>query len=178
MQHGNGRVALQDAFVFGVTQFIDAGLLLGQQRRALDDRRYRLDAVVERAFPAQVGDMGGADHDLRRHAADIDAGAANRAALDQRDACALLDGLQCCRHCCPAAADHGDMELSTIPASLVITAQPFAHLAEQSAARRSHGRIGKRSPIAESGHGSGQRIRQCAGLDGEPGAALGIGNLR
>jgi hypothetical protein len=34
VQHGDGRIAVQDAFVLGVAQFIDAGLLLGQQRRA------------------------------------------------------------------------------------------------------------------------------------------------
>jgi hypothetical protein len=31
VQHGDGRIAVQDAFVLGVAQFIDAGLLLGQQ---------------------------------------------------------------------------------------------------------------------------------------------------
>jgi hypothetical protein len=30
MQHGDGRVAVQDAFVLGVAQLIDARLLLGQ----------------------------------------------------------------------------------------------------------------------------------------------------
>ena len=42
-----------------------------------------------------MGDVGGANHDLGRHAADVDAGAADGAALDQRDVRALLDGLQC-----------------------------------------------------------------------------------
>ncbi len=60
MQHSDRRIALQDAFVLGVAQFIDAGLLLGQQRRALDGRRGSGDAAIERAFPAQMGDMGGA----------------------------------------------------------------------------------------------------------------------
>jgi hypothetical protein len=30
VQHGDGRVAVQDAFVLGVAQLIDARLLLGQ----------------------------------------------------------------------------------------------------------------------------------------------------
>nr|WBW53353.1 hypothetical protein HDPBJHLB_00039 [Escherichia coli] len=135
VQHSDRRIALQDAFVLGVAQFIDAGLLLGQQRRALDGRRGSGDAAIERAFPAQMGDMGGADHDLGRHTTDIDAGAADGAALDQRDTCALLDGLQRRCHRGPAAADDGDMQCAAAT-RLVVSAQQIAHLVEQSARRR------------------------------------------
>jgi hypothetical protein len=82
-----------------------------------------------------MGDMGGADHDLGRHAADIDAGAADGAALDQRDVRALLDGLQRRRHRGSAAANNGDVQSVPITTSLVATAQPSQRLAEQSAPR-------------------------------------------
>ncbi len=78
----------------GVAQFIDACLLLGQQSLAQDRRRCGRHAAIERAFTAQMGDVGGADHDLGGHAADVDAGAANGAALDQGDVRTALDGLQ------------------------------------------------------------------------------------
>ncbi len=82
MQHSDGGIAVQNAFVFGVAQLIDACLLLGQQIAALNRRFSRCNAAVERAFPSQVGNMGGADHNLGRYAADIDAGAADGAALN------------------------------------------------------------------------------------------------
>jgi hypothetical protein len=85
VQNGDGWIAVQDAFVFGVPQFIDTGLLLGQQFAAVNRRHSCRNTAVERAFPAQMGDVGSADHDLGRHTADIDAGAADGAALDQRD---------------------------------------------------------------------------------------------
>src|SRR2546427_6453880 len=56
--------------------------------------------------------VGGTDHDLGRYAADVDAGAADSTALDQRDFRALLDGLQRRRHCSAAATDHGDLQLA------------------------------------------------------------------
>ena len=47
VQNGDGWIAVQDAFVFGVPQFIDTGLLLGQQFAALNRRLGGCDAVVE-----------------------------------------------------------------------------------------------------------------------------------
>ncbi len=96
-----------------MTEFFDTGLLLGQQPLAQDCRRCGLHAAIERTFAAQVGDVRGADHDLGWHAADIDAGAADGAALDQGDVRALIDGLQCCRHRRAAAADNGNMQSAT-----------------------------------------------------------------
>ena len=82
MQHGDSRGALQDAFVLGMAQRIDAALLLGQQPLAQNGRRRGRQAGIERAFPAQMRNVRGADHDFGRHAADIDAGAADGAPLD------------------------------------------------------------------------------------------------
>lgn len=98
-------------------------------------------------FPG--ADVRSADHDLGRHAADIDASATNGAALDQRDPGALIDGLQGRRHRGPAAADHGDMQCTAI------TAQPLAHLAKPTASDRSWWGIGECRTIAERGHGGG-----------------------
>jgi hypothetical protein len=93
-QPRDGWIAVQDAFVLGAAQFLDARLLLGKQPLAQDGRRCCRDAVVERARRAQMSDVRGADHDLGRHAADIDAGAAEGAAFDERHPRALLDGLE------------------------------------------------------------------------------------
>ncbi|MBM2946419.1 hypothetical protein, partial [Escherichia coli] len=57
---GDDKFITTDYLQQCLAQFIDAGLLLGQQRRALDGRRGSGDAAIERAFPAQMGDMGGA----------------------------------------------------------------------------------------------------------------------
>ena len=58
VQNGNGRIAVQDAFVFGVAQFIDTGLLLGQQFAAGSIaggcRRYRR----RTGFPGADGRYG------------------------------------------------------------------------------------------------------------------------
>ena len=67
-------------------------------------------AAIERALAPQVSDVGSADHDLGWDAANIDAGAAEGAALDQGHARPLLDGFQRCRHRGGAAADHGDVQ--------------------------------------------------------------------
>jgi hypothetical protein len=53
------ELPVQDAFVLGMTEFFDTGLLLGQQPLAQDRRRCGWHAAVEWAFPAQMGDVGG-----------------------------------------------------------------------------------------------------------------------
>jgi hypothetical protein len=65
VQNGDGWIAVQDAFVLGVPQFIDAGLLLASSllRSIAAVPQYRR----RTGFPAQMGDVGGADHDLGRH---------------------------------------------------------------------------------------------------------------
>ena len=50
------------------------------------------------------------DHDLRGHAADIDAGAADGAALDDRHMGAKFRGLQCRSHGRAARADDSDTQ--------------------------------------------------------------------
>jgi hypothetical protein len=55
VQNGDGWIAVQDAFVFGVPQFIDTGLLLGQQFAAVNRRHSCRNTAVERTFPAQMG---------------------------------------------------------------------------------------------------------------------------
>jgi hypothetical protein len=123
-QHGDGRSARQDAFVLGMAQFIDAPLLLRQQALTQDLRRGGGNAAIERALAPQVSDVGSADHDLGRHAADIDAGAAEGAALDQRHARPLLDGLQRRRHRRAAAADHGHVQRRLAILALHLFADP------------------------------------------------------
>ncbi len=81
-QHVDVRGAFQNTFVLGVAQFLDAALLLAQQPVAEDGGRCCRDAIVERAAPAQMSDVGSANHDLRRNAADIDASPADCATLD------------------------------------------------------------------------------------------------
>jgi hypothetical protein len=54
-------------------QLLYSTLLLDQERSAVEDGRAFLDAV-EGVLGLQMREMGRADHDLRGHAADIDAG--------------------------------------------------------------------------------------------------------
>ena len=86
----NRRIGFQNALVLGVAQLLDPPLLLPHQRRAVDARDASLDAV-ERMMRLIMRHLRAANHDLRRHAADIDAGAANDlATLDDRYARALF----------------------------------------------------------------------------------------
>ena len=159
-----------------MTEFFDTGLLLGQQPLAQDRRRCGWHAAVEWAFPAQMGDVGGADHDLGRHTTDVDAGATDGAALNQRDLRALLDGLQCCRHRGSTAADHGDLQRALAAAALVGGTHPAAHLVEQPSAVVGRRGIGEHRFVAQASHGGGQCVRRCAWIKGELGRALGIGH--
>ena len=159
MHNGDGRITAQDAFVLGVPQFVDAGLLLGQQLTAVNRRHSCRNTAIERAFPAQMGDVGGADHDLGRHTTDVDAGAADGAALNQRDLRALLDGLQCCRHRGSTATNDDDLQRAFVATGLISGPYPAAHLVEQAGAVVRRWRIGKRCLVAQSGHGGSQRIR-------------------
>ncbi len=94
-----------------MAQLIDAGLLLGQQFAALNRGLGRCDAVVEWTFPTQMSNVGGADHNFGRHAADVDTGATDDTALNQCDLSALLDGLQRGRHRRAAAADDSNVQV-------------------------------------------------------------------
>ncbi len=91
-------------------QRIDACLLLGHRPCAVDRRRARRDAAVERTGSPQVRDVSGADHDLGGYAADVDAGATDRAALDQCDARTSFNGFQRGRHRRTSAADNCNMQ--------------------------------------------------------------------
>ena len=132
---------------------IDAGLLLGQQLTAVNRRHSCRNTAIERAFQAQMGDVGGTDHDLGRDAADIHAGAADGAALDQRDARTLFDGLERSGHRRPAAADDGDVQLAVAVTGLASATNPFAHAVEQPAARRRAWCVSQRGPISEPDDG-------------------------
>lgn len=110
-------------------------------------------------FPGADGDVGGADHDLGRHTTDVDAGAADGAALNQRDLRALLDGLQCCRHRGSTATNDDDLQRAFVATGLISGPYPAAHLVEQAGAVVRRWRIGKRCLVAQSGHGGSQRIR-------------------
>ena len=103
-------VAGDDRLVLGRAQFFNTFLLLGQQQIAVDPWRRRRDADIERTGLARVGKMRRADHDLRWHTADVDAGAANGAALDEGDLGALLGRRDRRRHGAAAGADDGDVE--------------------------------------------------------------------
>jgi hypothetical protein len=89
-----------------------------------------------------MGDVGGADHDLGRHTADIDAGAADGAALDQRD-----------RAPCSTAFSAAAIAAPPLPMTAICNgrrslplclsaAHPSAHLVEQSDAVVRQWRIG------------------------------------
>jgi hypothetical protein len=53
------------------------------------------EALIIWALPTQMGNMSRSDHDLRWDAANIYASPANRAALNERDARAMLNSFEC-----------------------------------------------------------------------------------
>ena len=83
VQDRDGRVVAQNPLVLGVTQFLDTSLLLLEQLGPIHHRRRGAQACIEGTFRTQVGNMGRANHDLRRHTACIDTGTADGAAFDQ-----------------------------------------------------------------------------------------------
>ena len=138
-----------------MAQFIDAPLLLSQQALTQNLRRGGGNAVIERTLATQMRNVGSADHDLGRHTSDVDAGAAESAALDQRHTRPLLDGLQRRRHRRAAAADHGHVQCSLIVLALWFAAQPLLCIVQQVAGLPR--RIGKLRSVTECGYRRDQR---------------------
>src|SRR3546814_6758332 len=73
-QYRNGRIVIEDAHILGMSQLFNTSLLLGQQLFAQHLWLRWRQAVIKRAGAAQMSDMCSADHDLGRHATDVDAG--------------------------------------------------------------------------------------------------------
>ncbi len=71
---------------------------------------------------------------------------------------ALLDGLQCCRHRGPAAADHGDLQRALAAAALVGGTHPAARLVEQPSAVVGRRGIGEHRFVAQASHGGGRCV--------------------
>ena len=159
-----------------MAQFIDAGLLLCQQLGAVDDWPRRGHAGVERALAPHVRDMGGANHDLGRHAADVDAGAADRPAFDERDARAQFGCLQRRGHRTPAAADDSDVQLARLAAGLGAATEQAQCLVQQACTFRRGGCVGQRGAVAESGHRGREYGQGCVTGHGQLRRAMGIGH--
>ncbi len=135
-QHGDGWGAFQNAFVLGVAQFVDTTLLLGEQPFAQDKRRRGGQSAIKRTFAAQMGHVRGANHDLGGHAADVDAGAADDAALDQGDAGPPFYRLERGRHGGATTADNRHVKPVTLFPGVSATAQPAPCLIEQAGTGR------------------------------------------
>ncbi|AJZ56286.1 hypothetical protein OI25_7809 (plasmid) [Paraburkholderia fungorum] len=178
MQHTDVRVGVQNAFVFGVAQFVHARLLLGEQARPVDRRCHGTDAPVERARLPQTRDMGRADHDLRRHTADVDTRAAEGAALDQRHVSAVFCRLQRSRHRGAPAADHGNAEPAGHAARLFMALDPPQRIVVLSGRRVRRRPLGQRSAITKPGHCGGERIHGRTGLGPDARGALRIRHCR
>ncbi len=118
-----------------------------------------------------MGDVRSADHDLGRHAADVDAGAADHAALDQRDLRAAAGRLDRCGHGRPAAADDGDAQAALATPG---RAGGVAGLAARSLGRA--GRLFRR--VAGLGHGRSHRVKRDAGIGDDLGRPLRVRDLR
>src|SRR3546814_7580638 len=73
VQYRNGRIVIEDAHILGMSQLFNTSLLLGQQLFAQHLWLRWRQAVIKRAGAAQMSDMCSADHDLGRHATDVDA---------------------------------------------------------------------------------------------------------
>ncbi len=166
VQDRDGRVVAQNPLVLGVTQFLDTSLLLLEQLGPIHHRRLGAQACIEGTFRTQVGNMGRANHDLRRHTACIDTGTADGAAFDQGDPGAALGGFQGRRHGGAAAADHRDVR------GVFITA-----LGHRCACRGSGPTVGQSSLVAKSGHGKRQRRGRCLRINGYRCRPLRIGYL-
>ncbi len=169
-QGGDGRLAFENAFILGVAQLIHARLLLREQLVAQDGGRARLDARVERAVAPQMGDVRGADHDFGRYAADVDAGAADHPALDQRDLRAAVGRLDRRRHRRAAAADDGNVQTARVTAG---------RMGRVGCAVRCRGRVDRLfRRVAGLGHGCSHRVERDAGIGDDLGRPLRIRDLR
>ena len=86
----DGHVALEQFFVFLLAEFVDPRRLLRQHLPAVNDGLYGR-KTAERVTTLLLGQLRATNHDFGRHAADVDAGTADRvAALDQGHGCTLL----------------------------------------------------------------------------------------
>ena len=105
----DARVISKNALVLGMAQFIDTGLLLRHQRTPVDIWLIARN-TVERMRRLQMGNMGGTNHDLGWHAADIDAGAADDiATFDHRYPGPFLNRPDGCGESAGAGSDDSDM---------------------------------------------------------------------
>ena len=174
VQHRDGRIRLQNFLVLGMAQFFDTCLLLRMQSLAIDNWCARSDAAIKRTLAPQVGDMGRADHDLGRDAANVDAGAAERAALDERDARALFGRFEGRGHRTPAAANDSDMQLACLADCLVAAPEQAQCLVQQALALRRGRGIGQRRTVAERGYRGLERGQGCVAGHGKPRNASGV----
>ena len=101
-------------FVLGVTQLLHSCLLLLKQFCSVYLRSLSTDARVKRAFFSQVRDMCCTNHNLRGHAANIYAGAADSPTFNQGDAGTALCCLQGSRHGGTTTADYRNMQFVVI----------------------------------------------------------------
>jgi hypothetical protein len=84
------RIAGEQVGVFPLPQPRYQLVLLLHRRAPIDDAAGRRDAVEAGGRARLVQCLSGTDQRLRRHAADVDAGAADGAVADERDARAVL----------------------------------------------------------------------------------------
>ncbi len=125
MNDRDGWYPSEHLLILAVAQLRHAPPLLREQAWPVDDRWYRRQSRIERAFAAHVGNMRRTDQDLGRHAPHIDARSSDDAALDHRDAGAELGRFQRRRHRAAAAADDGDARRSVTIAHGATSSRSF-----------------------------------------------------
>ncbi|ERI52192.1 hypothetical protein N878_20090 [Pseudomonas sp. EGD-AK9] len=126
------RIAFEDAFIFSMTQLVHTGLLLRQQTVTQDNWGRCRQSHVKRTFASQMSDMRCPNHDLRRDAAHVDAGAADSSPLDQGDTGTVFSCLQRCCHSGAASTDDRHMQLTCRFLHRALAAQPLGGFAKES----------------------------------------------
>ncbi|MCY1536588.1 hypothetical protein D9M68_720480 [compost metagenome] len=160
-----------------MAQFVDTTLLLGEQSFAQDERRRGGQSAIERTFAAQMGHVRGANHDLGGHAADVDAGAADYAALDQGDARTAFHRFERGRHGGATTADDRHVEPVTLFPGVSATAQPAPCLVEQAGTGWFSGVFERRS-IPQGLDGGLHLFTAYDLVDLQFGLPAGVGNIR
>jgi hypothetical protein len=111
---GDTVVGGEQVGVFGLAQFGDEGILLTNSFAPVVQFGLGVNSDETCGRASVVKRLGGPDERLRRHAADIDAGAADGAAADERHLRALIGGRDGSREASRTGADHNGIEGGSI----------------------------------------------------------------
>src|SRR5260370_15449358 len=110
MNHADSRALFDNGLILGLSQFLNASLLLYLQYSPIYMGPLCGDTMIERTGSAMMCNLGGADQDLGRHTAHVDAGTSRSTPLHHRHLRPFVPQTDCGCKCCGPAANHGDLK--------------------------------------------------------------------